>query len=139
MRGQPAPTFPPGQRKKSTEVISGKSVGWPIVFLPLPPIEVPVLNGGIVWVFVLAQNQSWNDNMRHFGFENRRGLILNLLVFPGLMVSLPGFLNSGGNSDNEVGGPFCHLGHFLSFTALMRNVLDSMTFSFPCRRSPPTI
>jgi hypothetical protein len=56
--------------------------------------------------------------MRHFGFENRLGLILNLLVFPGLMVSLPGFLNSGGNSNYEVGGPFCHLGYVLSFRAL---------------------
>jgi hypothetical protein len=60
-------------------------------------------------------------------------------VFPGLMVSLQDFLNSGGNSNNEVGGPFCHLGYFLSFRALMRNLLDCTTFCYPYKCSPPTM
>jgi hypothetical protein len=66
----------------------------------------------------LFKNQSWDDNPDLFGVKITRDLARVFLKQTTLTVSLLDFLNSNGDSNHDVGSPFCHFGNFSSLKAL---------------------
>jgi hypothetical protein len=59
------------------------------------------------------ENWPWVCNMRLFGLKIGWDMARVFLTEAALTVSPPDFLSVGGNTNHDVGSPFCHFGYFL--------------------------
>jgi hypothetical protein len=79
-------------------------------------------NDAAGWTAALSlyRNQSWANILELIGLKIGWDLARAFLMWATLTVYPPGFLNSTGNSNHGVGGPFHHFLCFSSLTALMK-------------------
>ncbi len=86
------------------------------------------------------ENRPWDNNVRLFVLKIGWDIARAFLTEAALTVSLLAFfLPSSGNGNQDINSPFCHCGHFSSFTVLMIQFFEWSNRCCPQTYYQPTV
>ncbi len=133
---QPAPTSPLGKEKVHWGNIwqKGRLVDCLFVFAT---DEIPEWNRGIVCVFILTQNQSWESNMGLFSLKIGWDLAYAFRCSLHWRFDHRTLLNSGSERNHDISGSFCHFGYFFVFYSFEEGIYLAVWHFLILRGIPP--